>query len=244
MWHGEFRDARLVEVYDAEYGWSRDDDYFLALANERPRQRILDLGCGSGRLSLALARAGHAVTGVDPAPASLAAARAKPGAEAVVWVEGTSRSIPTARFDLALMTSHVAQVFVEDRAWREALADLARGLVAGGRLAFDARDPSARAWERWNPRDSRRRVTLSNGDAVEVWTELTSVRERIVEFRTHYEAAGREPLTSEAALRFRSEGELRASLAEAGLRVEHVFGGWNREPVGRGDGELLVIARR
>ncbi|MEK8225470.1 hypothetical protein NKG05_04045 [Oerskovia sp. M15] len=30
----EFRDARLVEVYDAQNTWGRDDDYFLARAAE------------------------------------------------------------------------------------------------------------------------------------------------------------------------------------------------------------------
>ena len=48
----------------------------------------------------------------------------------------------------------------------------------------------------------------------------------------------------ELTLRFRTEDELRTSLAAAGFVVEHVFGGWDREPVGAGDGEFLVIARR
>lgn len=37
MEHGEFRDERLVEVYDAEYTWSRDDEYFF-LSRERDTQ--------------------------------------------------------------------------------------------------------------------------------------------------------------------------------------------------------------
>ncbi len=31
----EFNDPRLVEVYDAGSPWGRDDDYFLALADEK-----------------------------------------------------------------------------------------------------------------------------------------------------------------------------------------------------------------
>ena len=51
-------------------------------------------------------------------------------------------------------------------------------------------------------------------------------------------------MISTATLRFRSEEEVRATLHDAGFRVEALWGGWQREPVGQGDGELLVVARR
>src|SRR5262245_41283143 len=39
------------------------------------RLRIADVGCGNGYLALELARAGHAVTGIDPSEDALAVAR-------------------------------------------------------------------------------------------------------------------------------------------------------------------------
>lgn len=245
MHHGEFRDRRLVEVYDAAYGWSRDDDWFLAIVDGVGQgARVLDLGCGTGRLALGMAAAGHAVTGVDPARASLDAARAKPGAGRVTWVEGTSAVLPDAAFDVAVMTSHVAQFLLGDDEWRAALADLARSLVPGGTLAFDTRDPHDRAWERWNPVDSRRRTVLPGGRAVDSWTEVTSVVDGVVSFTHHYEFDDGDEAESTKALRFRTEAEVRASLEAAGFDVERVDGGWRGEPVGAGDGELLVVARR
>jgi len=243
MHQGEFRNPRLVAVYDAECPWSREDDFFLSIVNERPASRVLDLGCGSGRLALGMAEAGHRVTGVDPARASLDAARVKPGAERVRWIEGTSADLSPAELDAAVMTSHVAQLFVDDADWSRVLRDLSRALVPGGRLAFDARDPSARAWERWNPVDSRRRVSLGRGDNVEIWTDVTHVAGDVVLFTHHYVFADGERLASTAALRFRSERDIRSSLAAAGFLIEHIYGGWKREPVGAGDGELLILAR-
>ncbi len=244
MWHGEFRHPRLVEVYDAEFGWSREDDFFQSVVGETPGARVVDLGCGTGRLALGLAAAGYRVTGVDPARASLDAARAKPGADRVTWVEGTSRLLPGAAFDVALMTSHVAQFLVAEDDWFATLGDLRHSLVAGGRLVFDTRDPRERAWERWNPRDSRRTVTLPDGLAVEVWSEVTAVQDDTIRFAMHYVFAGGNELVATAAMRFRGEEEVRAAVTAAGFEVARVYGGWNREPVGGGDGELLVVARR
>ncbi|MCE9618946.1 MAG: class I SAM-dependent methyltransferase [Planctomycetes bacterium] len=48
--------------------------------------KILDVGCGTGRHAIALARAGAMVTGVDFSNGMLDKARAKPGAEAVRFI--------------------------------------------------------------------------------------------------------------------------------------------------------------
>ncbi|WUR59208.1 class I SAM-dependent methyltransferase [Micromonospora chokoriensis] len=243
MRHGEFQHPRLVEVYDAECRWGPDDDFFQAVVGETPAARVLDLGCGTGRLTVALAASGHTVTGVDPAGASVAAARARPGGERVTWVEGTSAVLPSGVFDVAVLTSHVAQFFVDDAEWARTLADLRRALVPRGRLVFDARDPADRRWELWNPVDSRRRITLPGGGEVRLWTAVTGVRDGVVDFTHHYQFADGERLVSSAALRFRTEAELRASLTSAGFVVDRVYGGWRQEPVGHGDGEFVVLAR-
>jgi SAM-dependent methyltransferase len=238
----EFRDPRLVAVYDAAFGWDRDDDFFLSLASEFGSARILDLGCGTGRLTLALAAAGHRVTGVDPAAASIEAARRKPGGERVTWIVGTSAELK-GPFDVAVLTSHVAQFLITNEEWDRSFADVRRALIPGGRLVFDTRDPLDRAWERWNPVDSRREVALRDGRVVEMWTEVTAVRDGLVDFTIHYGFPDGEELVSSATLRFRSEAEIRGSLQPLGFTVESIYGGWGREPVGQGDGELLVIAR-
>ncbi|WP_405104763.1 class I SAM-dependent methyltransferase [Micromonospora sp. NBC_01405] len=267
MRDGEFVDPLLVPVYDAECGWGPDDDFFLSLVNETPNARVLDLGCGTGRLTVALAAAGHTVTGVDPAGPTLDAARSKPGADRVTWIEGTASvqaprtqalpvqaprtqaerdrdaRLPEGAFDVAVMTSHVAQVFLADDEWARTLAALARALVPGGRLAFDSRDPAGRRWERWNPTDSRRLIRLPDGREVRAFTELTEVRDGTVGFTHHYVFPDGDERLSSSVLRFRDEAELRRSLEAAGFAVERMHGGWARQAVGAGDGELIFVAR-
>ena len=67
--NAEFNDPRLVEVYDAECTWTIDDDYFVRLLDETPGARVIDIGCGTGRLPLRLASLGYEVTGIDPSAA-------------------------------------------------------------------------------------------------------------------------------------------------------------------------------
>ncbi|MCU1401147.1 MAG: methyltransferase type 11 [Acidimicrobiales bacterium] len=247
--HAEFGHHRLVEVYDADYGWSCDDDFFMSVVGVRPRSRVLDLGCGTGRLALGMAEAGHVVTGVDPAAASIERARSKPGAHGVTWIDGVASDVASSAFDAAVMTSHVAQFFVGDDDWSAALGDLARAIVPGGVLGFDSRDPQARAWEQWNPDSSRHEVLLVDGSSVVVWTDVTSTGSdgaggTIVSFTIRYSFDDGDRLQSTATLRFRSESVLRSSLAAAGFVIEVIYGGWRRQPIGAGDGELLVVARR
>ncbi len=245
MWHGEFRDPRVAALYDVSFGWTRADDFFLGLVDETPGARVADLGCGTGRLTLALAAAGHTVTGVDPARASLDLARAKPGADAVRWVEGTSRLLDDGAYDVVVMTSHVVQFVVTDEEWVEVLGDLHRALVPGGRVFFDTRNPADRAWEHWNPDESRNRVDLPDGTSVGVLDDITDVvGDTMIEGTTYYRFADGIELTSRARMRWRSEALLRQTLADAGFAVEQIYGGWAREPVGSPEGELLVLARR
>ncbi len=52
------------------------------LAGGKPAQRVLELGCGVGRFSRNLARAGHQVLGVDFSPVAIAKARARTAGDA------------------------------------------------------------------------------------------------------------------------------------------------------------------
>ena len=76
-----YRSAELAAVYDAVYAYSHDIGFWLATASTSVDGPILELGCGTGRILLPLARAGYDITGIDLSVHMLDVCRAKAQAE-------------------------------------------------------------------------------------------------------------------------------------------------------------------
>lgn len=237
-------DPRLVALYDAANPRGADTAFYLRLADRLVAQVIVDLGCGTGLLTRAFAREGRRVIGVDPAEAMLAVARQGAGAERVEWIAGDSSALEDWGADLAVMTGNVAQVFVDDEAWLATLRDLHRTLRPGGRLAFESRNPTARAWEQWNREQTFTRTDTPSGP-LEEWLELVSVGDGCVHFQGHnvFLATG-EVLVVDSVLRFRTLEALQRSLAATGFTVEELYGDWQGGLIAGASPLIVVVARR
>jgi SAM-dependent methyltransferase len=232
------------EAYD-ELNPSHDDyRFYAALAHELDATRVLDLGCGTGVLARILASGGHTVVGIDPDPDMLRVARGKPGADQVDWRLGYSDSAGTGSVDLAVMTGHVAQVFIEDEDWHTVLTHLHRALAPGGTLAFETRNPGAKGWEAWT-REATLRTVPTEAGRVEFWHETVEVDLP----RVAYDTFTRNLDTGEASrtrnrLAFRDHDTLRASLSDAGFEIVTVLGDWSKRPLVDASPEIVVVAGR
>jgi len=170
-----FSDPRLARLYDTLCGGRDDIEFYLTLADGIGATTIIDIGCGTGLLATELAGRGHQVTGVDPSRSMLAVARSRPGHEQVTWIDGDATAVTALTADLAIMTGHVAQVFLDAAAWMQTLRAAHRALASGGWLAFESRNPATQAWLRWNPKDSFRRIDGKEDGPVEVWHDVIRV---------------------------------------------------------------------
>ncbi len=233
-----FAEPRLAELYDPLDPDRRDLDAYVAMAAEFEASSVLDLGCGTGTFACLLAREGREVVGVDPAAASLAVARRKPGADRVRWFLGDGHHLPPLAVDLVTMTGNVAQVFLTDDDWITTLRGARRILRPGGRLAFEVRDPSCRAWQSWTKDESIARAQVAGVGTVESWTEVTDVAGQLVRFTTTFDIAG-ELVTSESTLRFRTRDEIEASLEATHLALLDV-----RDAPDRPGLEFVFVAQR
>jgi SAM-dependent methyltransferase len=126
--------------------------------------RVLDAGCGTGRVAVELARRGYDVVGVDNDASMLAVARRSPGPR---WYDADLAALDLPeRFDLVVAAGNVV-VFLAEGTEPEVLRRLAAHLVPGGtlvsgwrtdRLAAAAYDELAagaglEAVERWSTWD-------------------------------------------------------------------------------------------
>lgn len=234
----QFAVPRLAEIYDALDPDRGDLDVYAAMVDEFAASSVLDIGCGTGTLACLLARRGTAVVGVDPAPASVAVARRKPGADRVRWLVGDTKTLPPLEVDLVTMTGNVAQVFAGDREWQTALVATHSALCPGGRLVLETRDPDQQAWRGWTREQTYRQVDVPGVGGVENWVELTEVALPLVSFRAHFRfVSDGDLLTSDSTLRFRGRQEVVESLTAAGFVVDDIRGAPDRP--GR---EMVFIA--
>ena len=223
-----YHDPALADFYDLENGWERSPDFAYCHALAAEASSVLDLGCGTGALAAALS-GNRTVVGVDPAPAMLAIARGRRGADGVEFIEGDARALRLGRrFELVVLTGHAFQVFLtrEDRA--AALATIAAHLAPGGRFLFDSRNPACREWEEWGPEASMRTVAHPRFGTVSAWNDAAlDPATGIVTYETHYEirATGKR-LSAASRIAFPAREELESLIAEAGLRTERWLGDW------------------
>lgn len=240
----KFAEPLLAACYDAMEGERDDLDHYEALIDGLGARTIVDVGCGTGCLAVRLAARGLTVTGVDPAAASLDVARSKPHAEAVTWIHGTAPDLSPLGADLAVMTGNVAQVFLTDESWLRTLRGIRAALRPGGWFVAESRRPERRDWEEWQADTDPQVHEVPGVGRVRSRSRVTEVAPPFVTFRDEFtvEDSGAPgdatALASTSTLRFRSEAELRASLAEAGLEVRGI-----REAPDRPGREYVLVAR-
>lgn len=233
-----YNDPRLAAIYDALDPDRSDLSPYLTIVRELGARSVLDIGSGTGVFALTLADAGVEVVGLEPALASLAVARSKPGAERVRWIAGDARALPPLAVDLVTMTANVAQAITTDEDWAATLSGAHDALRPGGHLAFETRIPSVGAWEGWHGLRSSTEVE-GVGEVIEL-LEVTEVALPVIRFRcTYHFVADHLDIISDSTLRYRELAEIRNDLGHHGFEVVDV-----RDAPDRPGREWVFLARR
>lgn len=236
-------DPRLVQLYDTDNPDLSDHDFYRSLADRLQARTILDVGCGTGILTVTFATHDRTVVGVDPSATMLDYAKVRPGSERVTWVHGVAGDIDRAdvaagSVDYAVMTGNVAQHLIGE-SWPSTLRAVRRATRDGAVLAFESRNPGARAYETWGATPRATRETHL-GPLTE-WTRVVDVGADgavLLAFHTIVERTG-EQVVEELTLAFRDLPTIERDLACAGFALDSVYGDW----AGRSftDGDPIMV---
>lgn len=206
-----------------------------------PDAAVLDLACGWGRHSVALAREGFAVTGLDWSETLLKSARRraeKAGVE-VEWVRSDMREIAwEGRFDAVLSLFSSLGYFLSDEEDLRVLRAARRALRPGGCFLLETmhRDHivgafAERDW--WENEDGTLVWVEREFDAVEgVSREWTRWRRGSKDGEKYHE------------LRIRNATEWDALIRQAGLVPVDWWGDWELAPFIHTSEDLIVVCRR
>jgi SAM-dependent methyltransferase len=245
--HDNLEEYQDGAAYDTEYGSYAPAGPFYESLAARVGGPVLDLGCGTGRIAIPLAERGYAVTGLDMAPAMLAAARRKSAARGlhIRWVEGNACDFQLAeRFRLIFMTGHAFQAFLDRPAQEALLARVREHLHPEGLWAFETRNPNPanlfadQTEAHWHDYiDPQGRTVSVSG--YQTYDPIAQVQHYVTHRRT-----GDQVRTTRIALRYTFPQEMEALLHWSGFAVVERFGNFDRSPLTGESPEMIYVCRR
>ena len=224
---------------------------------------VLELGCGTGRITIPVARAGARVVGIDLSAAMLARARSRvkrlKGAGSAALVRGDIRSLPFRApalserreskgpgFTLIMAPYGILQSLTRERDLRATLSSVHRVLKKGGLFGIDL-VPDLPRWSEYQRKVSHRgrrgqaRITLVESVRQDQPRGLTIFDHEYVERR------GREKQVHRFSLTFRtvSVAQMSRRLDAAGFDVRAVLGDYQGGPWDtRSDVWIILAAKR
>jgi SAM-dependent methyltransferase len=224
---------------------------------------VLELGCGTGRVSLPIARAGHPVTGVDLSPAMLERFREKLAAEAaevrarVRLHEGDIRDFDVAAptnargFELAIAPFRVFQHMTTIDDQLRCLATVRRHLAPGGRFAFDVFNPhfAKMTADRTGETEDTPELTLPDGRTLRRTVRVSRihwVRQLSDVELIYYLGSGGsvERVVHKFEMRWFTASELEHLLVRAGFRVDARYGDVEKGRLEDDSPEIVIVAAR
>ena len=251
----EFADAIN---YDMEDTSDTGIAFYSALTQEAGAS-VLEIACGTGRVTIPIAKLGFATTGLDIVPGMLNQARRKSRGLPVRWIEDDARTFDLhEQFHLIFLTGNAFQAFVTNAEQEALLRRVHAHLHDDGLFAFETRNPLL---PNTKTRDGLF-VTLETHEEEEAWPcfinvngqEVRVSRTRVYDhvaqivhltsYKRWHEDGQAHTRIARTALRYTFPQELAALLHYNGFSIERQYGDWNKEPLRATSPSIISVCRK
>jgi ubiquinone/menaquinone biosynthesis C-methylase UbiE len=252
-WKGWDEYADFYDWENAQTLDRRDVKFWQGMA-QRASGRVLELGCGTGRVTIPVARTGADIVGVDRSEEMLAHARRRIKrarlAKRPSWIRTDIRMLPfrkSTRFDLVMAPYGILQSLVREADLMATLESVSRVLSTRGVFGLDL-VPDLPVWKEYTNR-VRFRGSRQGGDSR--ITLVESVRQdrarRLTIFEQEFiERRGGTRRARKFSLVFRtlSVPEMTSRLERAGFRIRAIMGDYNGKPWDPRADVWLILAEK
>jgi ubiquinone/menaquinone biosynthesis C-methylase UbiE len=238
-WQGWDEYAPFYDWENAQTLGRRDVPFWRRVASAADGP-VLELGCGTGRVSVPLARAGVRVVGVDRSAQMLERARQRIAksptrqlAKALRLVRADIRALPfeSGAFPMVIAPYGILQSLIRPRDLTATLASVARVVARGGSFGIDL-VPDVPKWREYENRVQLRgrargaQLTLIESVRQDPKRHLTTFEQKYIERKGGTTREHRFDLT----FRTLSVRQMSAQLERAGFLVDAVLGDYRGRP--------------
>jgi len=237
--------------YDAENEGDLTDFPFYLKQIKKQGDPALELGCGTGRLTIPLTEAGVDIVGIDVMENLLAHARKKAAARGITvnLVNADCRDFHLNRkFNLILFPFNSLPHLTDPESHEALLSRVKEHLTDNGRFVLDifntrleslTRDPDTKVeFGGYPDPDGRGTVVITQSGSYDRATQIYHVR-------WHYDIGdGAEKFVKDLDLRMFFPQELDALLRYNGFEIEHKYGDFDESEFNSDSPAQIVVCRR
>lgn len=238
----------VARFYDAIHADEHEDIDFILDVARTQAGAVLDLGCGTGRITLPLAQAGFTVTGLDNSAEMLTLANKKvvdlqlQSTIQLISADITNFTLDHPPFALALISQNTLMHFTET-ALPTLLRSAHRHLAPNGLLLIDIANPLQLADVPDQP-DFTFEKMLQHPDGTEIrqytrWTNDTAHRCLTVEWR--YDSAENTEAVK-TQYHYPYPHTLQMLMQHSNFHWQHVYGDYNRTLFNEESDRLIILA--
>lgn len=245
----------LADLYDFDYPITADVSFWVELA-KRANFPVLELGCGTGRLLVPIAKAGVLATGVDASGRMLDLASKKARAEGVegrlnfAMADMANFHLDIRGYTLCFAARNSFMHLLTKEEQESCLASVREHLIENGLLAIDVFNPKleqvigvrgvvAHDYTKYHPGLKRivTKRTRRTVDPFEQRQHLTYEYDLVGDDKT-------DRFSADVELRYVFRPEMILLLEKNGFAIEDIYGDYDFSPLRSSSPTMIFVARK